>query len=139
MGGYGSGRWNIHTKKDTLEDCRCLEANRWMREEMLREGMRHWGGWTWRNAQTGEQTSSIGYEVDTTNMAFPWVRLYYTLTKSQEQIDYRIRLQTTHTSEDSAGGSPARWLSTNAPALAVWASCTCRPAAATSGAGIATI
>ena len=96
MGGYGSGRWGSHSKKDTVEDCRCLDANRWMREGILREGSRQWGGWTWRNAHTGEKTSSIGYEVDTTDMAYPWVRLYYTFTESQMKIDYRIRLQTTY-------------------------------------------
>jgi hypothetical protein len=96
MGGYGSGRWSAHTKKDTVEDCRFLDANRWMREGILGEGLRHWGGWTWRNAHTGEQTSSIGYEVDTTDMACPWVRLYYTFTASQMHIDYRIHLQTTY-------------------------------------------
>jgi hypothetical protein len=44
MGGYGSGRWSAHTKKDTVEDCRFLDANRWMREGILGEGLRHWGG-----------------------------------------------------------------------------------------------
>ena len=97
MGGYGSGRWHAHTKKDTVEDSRFLDANRWMQEGILREGMRHYGGWTWRNAHTGEQTSSISYEVDTIDMAFPWVRLYYTFTESQVKIEYRIRLQTTPT------------------------------------------
>jgi hypothetical protein len=96
MGGYGSGRWHAHTKKDTVEDSRFLDANRWMQEGILGEGLRRWGGWTWRNAHTGAQTSSIGYEVDTTDMAFPWVRLYYTFTESQVKIDYRIRLQITH-------------------------------------------
>jgi hypothetical protein len=26
MGGYGSGRWCWHTKKDVVEDCRVLEV-----------------------------------------------------------------------------------------------------------------
>jgi hypothetical protein len=95
MGGYGSGRWRDHTKKDTVEDCRFLDASRWMREEILCAGIRRWGSWIWRNAQTGEQTASIGYEVNTTDMAVPWVRLYYTFTASQVNIDYRVRLQIT--------------------------------------------
>jgi hypothetical protein len=96
MGGFGSGRWSSHTKKDTVEDCRFLDSNRWMREGILGKGIRRWGGWAWRHAHTSEQTSSIGYEVDTTDMAFAWVRLYYTVTKSQANIDYQIRLQTTY-------------------------------------------
>jgi hypothetical protein len=96
MGGYGSGRWGLHTKKDTVEDCRFLDTNRWGREGILGEGLRRYGCWTWWNARTGEQTSSIDYEVDTTDMACPWVRLSYTVTASQAKIDYRIRLQTTH-------------------------------------------
>jgi hypothetical protein len=28
-------------------------------------------------------------------MNFPWVRLYYTLTRTQEHVDYKICLQTT--------------------------------------------
>ena len=45
--------------------------------------------------QWGEETSSIGYEVNTTDMAFPWVRLSYMFTRTQEHMDYKIRLQTT--------------------------------------------
>jgi hypothetical protein len=82
-------------KKDTVEDCRFLDMNRWMREGILREGIRRYGGWTWCDAHTGEQTSSIGYELDTTDMTSPWIRLYYTFTESQVKIDYRVHLQTT--------------------------------------------
>ncbi len=95
MGGYGSGRWRWHSKKEIVEDCRVLDVNRWTREGILREGVHHVGGWKWCNAATGEETSSIGYEVDTADMALPQVRLYYTLTRTQEPMDYTIRLQTT--------------------------------------------
>jgi hypothetical protein len=67
MGGYGSGRWCRHTKKDIVEDCRVLDMNRWTREGILREGVHHFGRWKWCNAATGEETSSIEYEVDTTD------------------------------------------------------------------------
>jgi hypothetical protein len=95
MGGYGSGRWRGHTKNGIVEDCRVLEVNRWTREGILRAEVHHFGGWKWCNTATGEETSSIGYEVNTTDMAFPRVRLYYTFTRTQEQMDYTIRLQTT--------------------------------------------
>jgi hypothetical protein len=95
MGGYGSGRWRGHTKKDVVEDCRVLDVNRWTREGILRPGVHHFGGWKWSHAATGEETSSFGYEVNMTDIAFPWVRLYYTFTRTQEHMDYKIRLQTT--------------------------------------------
>ena len=94
MGGYGSGCWRWHAKKDTVEGCRVLDVNRWTREGILREGVHHFGGWKWFSAATGEETSSIGYEVNTTDMAFPWVRLFYTFTRTQEPMDYKICLQT---------------------------------------------
>jgi hypothetical protein len=95
MGGYGSGRWRWHTKKDIVEDCRVLDVNRWTRDGILQEGVHHFGGWKWCNAATGEETSSIGYEVNTADMAFPYVRLHYTFTRTQEHVDYTIRLQST--------------------------------------------
>ena len=104
MGGYGSGRWRGHTKKDIVEDCRILDVNRWTREGILREGVHHFGGWKWCNAATGEETASVGYEVDTTDMAYSWARLSYTFTRTQEHMDYTISLQTTR---PSFGG--VRW------------------------------
>jgi hypothetical protein len=74
-------------KKDVVEDCRILDVNRSTYEGILREGVRHFGGWEWCNASTGEETSSIGYEVNTTDMAFPWVRLYYAFTRTGESIE----------------------------------------------------
>jgi hypothetical protein len=82
-------------KKDVVEDCRVLDVNRWTHKGILREGVHHFGGWKWCNAATGEETSSIRYEVNTTDMAFPRVRLYYTFTRTQEHMDYTIRLQST--------------------------------------------
>jgi hypothetical protein len=95
MGGNGSSRWHFHTKKDTVEDCRVLDANRLMREGVLGEGIHLWGSWTWRNTYTNERTSTVDFEVNTTNMPLPWVRLSYTFTRTQEHLDYRIRLQIT--------------------------------------------
>jgi hypothetical protein len=95
MGGYGSGRWRWHSKKDIVEDCRILDVNRWTREGILRVGVQKFGGWRWCHHVTGEESSSIGYELNTTEMAFSWVRLYYTFTRTQEQVDYTVMLQTT--------------------------------------------
>ena len=95
MGGKGSSRWQGYAKKETVEICRILNANSLMRTFVLQEGIHRSGRFVWRNARTGEQTASIDYEVDTTDMALPWVRLRYTFTEQHAEMDYRIRLQTT--------------------------------------------
>ena len=99
MGGPGSGasyyHWWRPSKKAVVEDCRELDANRWTREKILAPGVHLSGGWTWRNATTGEQTASIGYEVYTRDMAEPWLRLCYTLTASGQAIEYTVRLTAT--------------------------------------------
>ena len=95
MGGFGSSRWQIYTKKDTVEESRSLSIVRWMQERILQPGRKHWGSWMWTHPITKESMASISYELDTTNMQRPWVRLYYTLTQSQQRLDYRVILQTT--------------------------------------------
>lgn len=92
MGGSGSGRPGWHSK---VEDCRWLDVNRWMREGILKADLWSCGGWKWVEPTTGEERSSIGYEVDTTDPSFPWVRLHYRLTRTNEDVDYKILLQTT--------------------------------------------
>ena len=98
MGGSGSGshyHWWRGSKKQTVQDCRTLDANRWMREGGLAPGIHRSGRWNWLNSATGERVSSIGYEVCTLDTADLWLRLHYTFTASGENIDYRIRLTTT--------------------------------------------
>jgi hypothetical protein len=98
MGGSGSGifyHWWRSSKKTVVEDCRRLDANRWMREDILKAGVWHSGSWAWfRDEARTERTSSIGYEVNTREDR-PWLRLFYTFTESQDALDYRIRLVTT--------------------------------------------
>jgi hypothetical protein len=107
MGGPGSGNhyhWWRSSKKTVVEDCRSLDANRWMREGILQLGIHRSGSWAWfRDASLKEQTSAIDYEVNTLDVP-PWVRLFYTFTQSKDAIDYRIRLVTT---EPRFGG--LRW------------------------------
>jgi hypothetical protein len=98
MGGSGSGNhyhWWRHGKKTVVEDCRSLDANRWMREGILRAGVHLSGTWAWfRDAQRTEKTSSIDYEVNTLEDP-PWLRLDYTFTQSQQHVDYRVDLGAT--------------------------------------------
>jgi hypothetical protein len=95
MGGFGSGRWGCHSKATTVEDCRRLDANRWMREGILRANQQQLGRWCWyRDESLAEETSSIVYDVHT-SAEDGRVRLMYTVTKTQESFDYAIRLTTT--------------------------------------------
>lgn len=90
MGGFGSGRHGHHT---SVESCLSLDAARWMRERLLREGIVHSGSWRW--TYSDGESSSIGYTVDTRHLEAGILRLQYTLRKSREQFDYPVRLQTT--------------------------------------------
>src|SRR5262245_15543331 len=77
MGGPGSGasyyQWWRARKKTTVEESESLDANRWMREGILKAGIHQYGGWRW--LYHGGRVTSIGYEVDTLDMARPVVRL----------------------------------------------------------------
>jgi hypothetical protein len=98
MGGTGSGchyHWWRSRKKTTVQDCRSLDANRWMREGILKPGSWVRGAWLWfRDATRTERSSSIDYEVNTQDDP-PWLRLFYTFTETQEALDYRVRLDRT--------------------------------------------
>ena len=99
MGGFGSGRylhWWRPRKKTTVEDCNALDANRWMREGVLKAGVRHAGSWRWTVPNGREE--SIDYEVNTLDPASSFVRLIYWSIpfgpQEKETFDYRVRLTT---------------------------------------------
>jgi hypothetical protein len=98
MGGSGSGghyHWWRTTKKTAVEDCRYLDANRWMREGLLAANVWHSGSWCWyRDRERREQTSSMMYVVNTQRSP-PEVRLIYTLTTDNFSVDYAVQLTTT--------------------------------------------
>jgi hypothetical protein len=100
MGGSGSGNnyhWWRPAKKTTVEACLSIDANRWMREGILKAGIHLRGSWRWVYHSGRENT--IGYEVNTLDQARPFVRLSYTLTRAatqeREALDYRVALTTT--------------------------------------------
>jgi hypothetical protein len=100
MGGPGSGNhyhWWRARKKRTVEECEALDANRWMREGILKADVHLRGGWRW--VYHGGRENRIGYEVNTLDQACPFVRLSYTITwagtQEQESFDYPIKLVTT--------------------------------------------
>jgi hypothetical protein len=101
MGGPGSGsryyHWWRKAKKTTVEDCEDLDANRWMREGVLKASFRSSGSWHW--VYHGGRENSITYTVDTLDPHCPFVGLSYTIThgstKERESLDYRVDLTTT--------------------------------------------
>lgn len=104
MGGYGSTRWNSHSKKNTVEDGLRLNVNQLIQNRKLQTGLHLFGSWEWKNNYTGEVTSSMGYELNTTNTNYYWLRLHYTISSTQERIDFKVRLTT---SRPNFGG--LRW------------------------------
>ena len=56
---WGAGRPGWHVK---AEHCRRIDARRWRREGILQPG--RMGSWVWTDADTGEQTASIGYSIE---------------------------------------------------------------------------
>jgi len=99
MGGPGSGshyHWWRDGKKTTVGACRSLDACHWSREGSLKPGVLQTGGWAWYTGEApAKETASIGYEICTLNDRPPWVRLFYTVTSTNERIDYRVLLTTT--------------------------------------------
>jgi hypothetical protein len=98
MGGPGSGNsyhWWRPSRKVVVEDCRELDANRWMRDGLLRADVWQSGSCRWfRDAQCKEEASSIGFEVNTLP-GQAWVRLSYRFTATDDQVDYRVGLSAT--------------------------------------------
>ena len=98
MGGPNSG--NFHPfgrpgRKDVVEDCLALDANRLMRDGVLRAGVRLSSGLTWTDGRTGAVLGSVGFAVDTTDPGDPWVRLSYTVDPSDAAVEDRVGLCTT--------------------------------------------
>ena len=96
MGGPGSGRWALHDKKTTVEECLPLDANKLARDGMI---SRSPGGGllVWTSTRTGEQTASAGYRREVIEGIVVF-RLLYTVTGRDGQklnVDEPIVLQTT--------------------------------------------
>jgi hypothetical protein len=98
MGGPGSGNpyhWWRGGKKEVVEHCRALDVKGFTREGALKAGTWRSGTWRWsREGQRPEEGPSIGYVVNT-RVDPPWLWLHYTLTATQERVDYAVGLTTT--------------------------------------------
>lgn len=100
MGGSGSGNyyhWWRPRKKTAVEECLSIDANRWVREGILKAGVHLKGSWRWTYRSGGE--CSIGYEVRTLDMGRPLLFLSYSWKEPdsgrKEPVAYPVSLATT--------------------------------------------
>jgi hypothetical protein len=101
MGGAGSGNryhhWWRSGKKEVVEDCLSLDANRWMREGILRANVLATGTWRWTYA-TGK-SFAVNYTADALDPSDAFVRLSYSWvwpsSPEPQSADYRVSLTTT--------------------------------------------
>lgn len=76
MGGYGSGRWNYHDKKDVVEECLTLSTVWLAREGCLQLDTLTSGRWFWMT-QGNQVCATVDYTINTQNHAEPHVLLSY--------------------------------------------------------------
>lgn len=99
MGGYGSGRWGWHSKKNTVEESKCLEISWLSKQGYFSPGWKY-GDIKWKNA-SGQVTSTIGIVVSINDQDLNenYVRFIYTSTntstKEATKLDYKAELVTT--------------------------------------------
>lgn len=92
MGGYGSGKHWYECAKRTVESCFALDVNWMTREGIFDPDGSPAGAIRWFNDRTGQETSSIGYEL---NASERWLRLHYQRVSVHEKMDYKVGLATT--------------------------------------------
>ena len=94
MGVTSMGHW-YRSRQTYLDDCRSLCINRMSTLRAIPQNGWASGTWTWSNPETGEKTSSIGYEANTLDPDNMYLRIHYTLTEADEKVDYKIKLVST--------------------------------------------
>lgn len=95
MGGFGSTRWGGHVKAVPVEDCLTLSLRPLVREGVIRPRARVTGVWGWQDPRTGELTSTVGYAADTTALEPATLRLWYTITRTGEDVAYSVPIRHT--------------------------------------------
>lgn len=93
MGGYGSGRWHMHTKKTAVDECKALEISTFLHKGFLSPGHILPGlVVTWYAGKRIE--SRIGMDIDTVDIGRAHCRIYYSHANGRN-YDYTARLVTT--------------------------------------------
>jgi len=98
MGGPGSGNFTLRMdKKAVVEDCLSIDANRWMKEGVLRAGVSLAGECRWSFPANGHFT--IRFTVNTQNTADRGLWLSYAWhwrsTGQRDSADYAVGLAVT--------------------------------------------
>src|SRR5688572_12309392 len=96
MGGLGSGRWGLHDKKTTVEECLTLDVLKLVRDRMI-DRTAGGGVLIWSNTRTGEQTAAAGYRREQVGEGMIF-RLVYSVNREhgeKNEIDEPILLLTT--------------------------------------------
>src|SRR5437870_5624053 len=97
MGGSGSGNWDRHDTKLTVDGCLPLDVNRVVRMGAIISGAS--GTIWWTSSRSGEKTDQLGFST-TYSASTGWLlTLHYRVTRGQnsEDVDLPIRLTTTRT------------------------------------------
>jgi hypothetical protein len=90
MGGCGSGRWQLHTKANTVENCQQLDLG-----QLARDGaFVRWNTGSLRWLRGEEETGSIGYTVRPVGADLLLV-LSYTFTATGQAVEECVALETT--------------------------------------------
>jgi hypothetical protein len=107
MGGIGSGRWGLHSKRRVVEDCLSLDVNKLVKHGQIQTGSRVSSSVTWKDCNTGEIMSSAGAVSDTRTRITGTIRLTYTVPDMTSETSTRIHL----TSTTLPWGKPRWWFS----------------------------
>ena len=93
MGGLGSGRWQCHLKKATVEESLVLSVSQLVQRGALKANHQYSDTWSWTRKADGRYIASVDYFVNTKEMRLPSLRLKY--TRRQCAYDYYIELSFT--------------------------------------------
>jgi len=97
MGGYGSTRWQLHSRKFTVDDCRSLSIFTLNHSGLFKTELYQSGSFVWQNQYFAKTIFSVDFQLNTMTKR-PWLHLFYNLTRpngERHEVDYEIFLRTT--------------------------------------------
>ena len=93
MVGLGSGLWQCHFKKATVEESLILSISQLVQRGALQANHQYSDTWSWTRKTDGRYIASVEYFVNTKEMRLPSLRLKY--NRGQRDYDYYIELSFT--------------------------------------------